>query len=275
MSRRILVPVALLTVFLTAPAAAQERPFPYVLGSRDAVLLPVGLGLSLLGYHFTQGYDPLTAADIAPLTPDDINAFDRPAARSWSPSWGDASDWTLNALLGGAVLSSFVPPAREGRWRNTVTLGTMFAESYLLVTGVTYNTKGLAGRKRPFVYNTNLSVDERLALSDADPQDAHQSFFSGHSAMAFVTATLMSQLFTDVYGRSTTSDIVWVSSLSVASVTAYARVRAGMHYPTDVMVGAAVGTAIGLVVPRLHRVGAPAPFEVTAGPGGVTVRIAH
>jgi len=275
MSRRILLSIALLVASLTPPAAAQERPFPYVLGSRDAGLLPAGLGLSLLGYHFTQRLDSLTAADIAPLRPDDINAFDRPAARYWSPSWGDASDWTLSALLGGAVVASFVPPVREGRWRNTVTLGTMFAESYLLVAGVTYTTKALAGRNRPFVYNTNFSVDERLALSDADPQVARQSFFSGHSAMAFATATLMSQLFTDVYGRSTTSDVLWVSSLSVASVTAYARVKAGMHYPSDVLVGAAVGTAIGLVVPRLHRAGAPPPFEVRAGPGGVTVRIPH
>lgn len=278
MIHRRLLHAVLACVLLASPGAAQERPFPYTLGPRDAVIVPVGLGLSLLGDHVTNDQASLTRAEIAAMSPDDINGFDRTAARNWSPTWADRSDWGRDVSLGAAALVTFAPLAPQvlrGRWRNSVTLGTMFAESYLLLRGATYTAKGLTGRVRPFVRNTSLGVDERLALSDADPQDAQQSFYSGHAAAGFALATLMSTVFTDIHGRSTASNVLWASSLSVAGFTAYARVKAGMHYPSDVLVGAAVGSAIGLAVPWLHRAGKGAPVDVAAGPGGVVVRIRH
>jgi hypothetical protein len=38
----------------------------------------------------------------------------------------------------------------------------------------------------------------------------------------------------------------------LAGTTAQLRVRAGRHYRTDIWVGSAVGTAIGVAVPALH-----------------------
>jgi membrane-associated phospholipid phosphatase len=275
MTPRRLVPVLLAFILLASEVVAQDRPFPYVLRSSDAALLSAGLGLSLLGDRVASGRDALTRADIAPLTPAAINAFDRGAAEAWSPAWGDRSDQGRNALVGAAVLVTFVPLAPrviEGRWRDAVTLGTMFAESYLLLRGATYTAKGLVGRTRPFAYNTTLSVDERLAIADADPQDARQAFYSGHAAAAFALATLMSRVFTDIHGRTAASHVLWASSLSVAGFTAFARVKAGMHYPSDVLVGAAVGTVIGVGVPWLHR-RADRAVSVAAGPGGVAMRV--
>jgi len=257
---------------LAPPAVGQERPFPYSLGTRDAVLVPVGAGLSLLGDRVTSNRDPLTRAEIAGLTSGDVNGLDRTAARSWSSAWGDRSDWTRDLTPAAAAALTFARMF-QGRWRDGATMGVMFAEAYLLLRGVTYTTKGLAGRKRPFLHNESLSVDERLALADDDPQDAYQSFFSGHSSAAFALATMMSTVFTDLHGRSTLSDVLWVSGLSVAGFTAYARVRAGMHYPSDVLVGAAVGTAIGYGVPWLHRVTRSPGVGVSVGPDGLSVRI--
>jgi membrane-associated phospholipid phosphatase len=276
MTLRPLFSAALAFVLLTSPAVAQERPFPYVVGRQDALIVPAGVGLAVLGDHVANREDPLTRVQIAALTPDDVNGFDRTAAGNWSPEWGDRSDWARDALIGSAALVTFVPlvpSVVHGQWRDAAILGTMLGESYLLLRGATYTAKGLAGRTRPFVHNTALTVDERLALSDADPQDAYQSFYSGHSAAAFALATFMSRVFTDIRGRSTTSDVLWASSLSVASLTAYARVKAGMHYPSDVLVGAAVGTAIGLAVPWLHRANGGAAVDVSVGPSGVVVRI--
>ena len=38
-------------------------------------------------------------------------------------------------------------------------------------------------------------------------------------------------------------------------VVAYFRIRAGKHFLTDNLVGYAVGATVGVLVPRLHRVG--------------------
>jgi membrane-associated phospholipid phosphatase len=260
-------------LLLASPAAAQERAFPYEVSRPDVFLLPAAASVSLLGDLVAPAPDPLSRAELEGLSPDDVNAFDRVAARSWSGSWATASDRSRDALLGAAVLVSFAPHVADGRWRDAVTLGVMFTEAALLVEGSTYLAKDLAGRRRPWTHNTSLSVEERLALSAADPLDARRSFFSGHASSAFALATLMSTVFADVHGRSRASDALWAASLSAAALTGLARVKAGMHYPSDVLVGAAVGAAIGRVVPALHRNGRPAPVRVHAGPGGISVTV--
>ncbi|HSW29829.1 MAG TPA: phosphatase PAP2 family protein [Longimicrobiales bacterium] len=274
----ILLSVAAALIVAAAPASAQPapgpgRPFPYEVGRRDMLLLPAAAGVSLLGDLVAPVPDPLGRTELEGLSPDDVNAFDRVAARSWSESWGTASDRGCDALLGAAVLVSFAPQVVDGRWRDAVTLGVMFTEAALLVEGATYLAKDLAGRRRPWTHNTSLSVEERLRLSAADPLDARRSFFSGHAAVAFTLATIMSTVFADVHGRSRASDALWAASLSAAALTGLARVKSGMHYPSDVLVGAAVGAAIGRVVPALHRIDRASPVQVHAGPGGISVTI--
>lgn len=44
-----------------------------------------------------------------------------------------------------------------------------------------------------------------------------------------------------------------ITSLTLAAMTGYARVKAGKHYPTDVIAAAAVGFAIGYLIPTLHK----------------------
>jgi hypothetical protein len=59
-------------------------------------------------------------------------------------------------------------------------------------------------------------------------------------------------------------------SLRVISLTARARVRAGRHYPTDVLVGSVMGISWGLAVPLLHDVRPGVrPVEFLAAGGGV------
>ena len=57
--------------------------------------------------------------------------------------------------------------------------------------------------------------------------------------------------------------LVWGSTMSVAALTAYARVAAGRHFPSDVIVGAIVGSAIGHLIPRSHRLGGDANVHIT------------
>ena len=39
----------------------------------------------------------------------------------------------------------------------------------------------------------------------------------------------------------------------MSTFISYERVRAGQHFPTDVIMGALVGAGIGVLVPHLHR----------------------
>ncbi len=274
--RRCAVVVALLTMLSLTPYSgqAQERSFPYELDGRDKVMVPAGLATTALGVYLLSRGDPITLAEITALDRQNVNGFDRRATFNWSPTWDDRADWTKNTLLASSVLASGLPLVLDGEWSNTVTMGTIFIETFSLLVGVTSITKALAGRTRPYAYNTALTVEERYAIAGPDNASVHRSFVSGHSAMAFTAATLMSTVYADVYGPSTTSKVIWASSLSLASLTAYARVEAGMHFPTDAIVGAAVGSAIGYLIPALHRVGVDHPVSISAGPGSVQIRLA-
>jgi len=41
----------------------------------------------------------------------------------------------------------------------------------------------------------------------------------------------------------------------MASTVGYLRYEAGVHFPTDILIGAIVGSAIGYAIPYLHRAG--------------------
>ncbi|MBB6125968.1 phosphatase PAP2 family protein [Mucilaginibacter lappiensis] len=61
----------------------------------------------------------------------------------------------------------------------------------------------------------------------------NQSFPSGHTSLAFATATTLSMQYKKWY--------VTVPAYAWASSVAYSRMYLGKHYPTDVLAGAAVG----------------------------------
>ena len=83
--------------------------------------------------------------------------------------------------------------------------------------------------------------------------DLGLSFFSGHAAtVAAIGATATYLAFV----RSPNSPRPWITLGAATALTAfvgYERVRAGEHFPTDVIAGSMAGAAIGVLVPHLHR----------------------
>lgn len=268
--------VALVALLYTAVQAgvAQERPFPYEVSDRDWVIGATALGAGSLGIYLVGRLDPITLEEIVALDRQSVNRLDRGTTYNWSTAWQDGSDWPRNVLIGTSLILSGVPLALDGRWDHAATVGTMFVEAAALTAGATYIVKALTKRTRPYAYNTSLTPEERYAIAGANDASIHQSFFSGHTSSAFAAATLMSTIYADVHGPTTGSRILWASSLSLAALTAYARVRGGVHFPTDVFAGAAAGMAIGYLVPALHRRDGQRRLGLSVAPGGVRLRLA-
>ena len=108
-------------------------------------------------------------------------------------------------------------------------------------------SKGSFVRYRPYVYNPDVPLENKLN------SDAKMSFFSNHTMTAFASAVFLSTVYSDYYPRSEWKPYIWASSLLMASVVGYLRYEAGMHFPTDILLGAVVGSAIGYTIPYLHR----------------------
>ncbi len=255
------------------PLQAQVRPFPYALDDRDLVHVPVGLGLAYLGYEITSRVDPPTLDEIAQLQPSDVNGFDRVATQNFSLTAQDRSDYVRNALLGSMVLVSLTPPILGHEWSDAATLGVMSVEVLSFMFGISSIAKALSHRARPYLYNQSATVQERYDFAKDKEGWGYGSFFSGHAASSFAAATFVSIVVSEVYGPSPWSGLIWGAALSAATVVSFARVNGGVHFPTDVLMGAAVGSALGYFVPALHRRPADSALSVSVAPTSVSIRL--
>ncbi len=154
-----------------------------------------------------------------------------------------------NVTWTGALAAPVVfDVARGVDWdtaRRTLIYGEALAVNLALYTGI----KHAVGRPRPYTYSEAADV-QAYALTQGN--DARQSFFSGHSSTTFTAAVSGSWLYAQSSPDVTMRTAVWATSLTLAGATADLRVRAGKHFPSDVLTGAAVGTLIGYGIPRLH-----------------------
>lgn len=241
---------AITLLFLANGLVAKNRTFPYELKNRDYLIFSLRIGTAALGGSLKEDYRSITMEELMRLDRKDVMGFDRRATYNWSPHWSDLSDTFQDFVVIPCLFMVSIPPIFHAKLTETVTVATMLMESYLFLYGFTYLSKAAVGWKRPFVYNAALSVEERKAMAR---DDVFFSFFSGHAAGAFCAATFLSKVMSDIHGNSVWTYLLWGSNLSFAALTAYARVKAGKHYPTDVIAGAAVGFAIGYVVPMLHK----------------------
>jgi membrane-associated phospholipid phosphatase len=135
-------------------------------------------------------------------------------------------------------------------------LGQALLVNAALVTAAKYTVQ----RPIPRVYSGAPAVV-------SSPQD-YRSFYSGHTSSTFAALTAMSMTWTLRHGDTWWP---WVVTAVVGTSVGVERVLAGRHFPSDVVVGAAAGTLVGLAVPWLHsraRLG-PGAVELEPAPGGV------
>ena len=218
--------------------------------------LPI-LGIGLV-FESARLFRPQSQkAFCAPLCPvSDLNALDRTTAGYWSPGWQTASDIGLYAIGVGAATLLFVD---EGFWPG-LNDAVVIAESGLAATAVASMMTLAAGRPRPFLYG------EKAPLSDRNGADAGLSFLSSHAAVSFAIATSTLVAMRRLHPHSRANWIVLGVGGAIATFVATARVLGGMHFISDVVGGAIVGTSLGMIVPSLH--GSPVSIVPVAGDGG-------
>lgn len=207
----------------------------------DGVLTAAGVGLSAsLGAVLSSG----EIRPIAPTAdPGVLVSFDRTAVtQTIDPNASTYSDIGLWTATGFAILDTLLSGLRDGLDAFLVD-GLMYGESTSLTSAMTSVLKITVRRPRPLDYAAESTKDTNMVLS----------FPSGHaSGVASVGATATYLAFV----RSPRSPRPWITlaaSVLLATFVDYERVRAGAHFPTDVVAGSLLGASIGVLVPHMHR----------------------
>lgn len=140
------------------------------------------------------------------------------ARYAWAGEYGGV--WIIAALAG-----ALVDRRRRGRW-------LWAALGVPLTLGMNFCVKVAVRRERPRL--------EGIEAAGAVP--ASLSFPSAHAATSFAGATLIGAL----------APPLRPALYGAAALMAFSRPYLGVHYPSDVLAGAVVGTALGRVLARLQ-----------------------
>lgn len=226
--------------------SAMADAFPYELTRDDDVpLISAASWLGFAAISIQSDMPGLSPDELARLDSRQVNRFDRSATRHWSGRANTASNWLERLLL---PLPALLALSDRGQDEPVTTL-TMYGETVLLTNTTIQLLKGTIRRTRPYAYNTSPQISTRLKQN----KKTRRSFPSGHAANTFAAAVFTGSLFEQMYPRSNYRPLVWSGVLAAAAMTGYLRYTAGRHYPTDIIVGAAIGAAIGYFVSKIHE----------------------
>lgn len=218
------------------------QPYYDISWKTDGILGGIGVVTSGSALIMQSGVQGLTTEEIATLNRADINAFDRGATYNYSAGAQAGGD----ALMFASFIMPVLPLVDKNMKADQGKILLMYAEALLLNNGITQLTKAITLRTRPYVYNENVPMDEKTLTK------ARYSFYSGHvstvSSLSFATASILNQY----YRKRKFMPFVWSAAVLLPAATGYLRVRAGKHFPTDVIFGYATGAIIGVLVPNLH-----------------------
>ena len=188
--------------------------------------------------------DKITLMDLPLRDPENLWSIDRGATNNYSPSAQRLSDVFL--------YSSFLLPISHYaglKCRDEgFVIGGMALEAFFINDGTTNILKALTKRFRPFTYNQDLPVEDKLTSG------ARYSFASGHASNTAALGFFSAKVFSDLYPHSKWKPVIWTLGITLPAATAYLRYKAGKHFPTDVIAGYILGASVGYLVPHFHKV---------------------
>lgn len=142
------------------------------------------------------------------------------------------------------ILAAIFLIFKEKKWRDKIYFFSFFALSLILSRGIVAEIiKFFIARPRPFL------ILEIQPLVKYDAYDVNMSFPSGHAAFYFALAFAV-LLFYFKKEKSPKSKMGnWF--LGGAVLISVARVFAGIHWPSDILIGAAIGIVSAYIVKRV------------------------
>ncbi len=142
----------------------------------------------------------------------------------------DIGFWTCAIISGLSAI--------DGQKRIDWNYANLLVQNTLITANLTQTVKVLTGRERPSKWDMN---------------DDYHSFFSGHSSLTASAAATSLYYAYQVENAPTHAKVLGWTAAGLSLATGIMRIEAGKHYPSDVIVGWAIGTGIALLNAHIHR----------------------
>ena len=172
-----------------------------------------------------------------------ISQFDRVAISNYSLAAKNTSDYMGYTSFALPLVFLLNPASKADIGKITLIWGEVIA----INAGLTGLSKHAFKRPRPYVYSTQTGTYPKSTHS------AQSSFVSGHTSVMASNMFFFARTFATYFPESKLKPYVWGISVLAPAVMGHLRVKAGVHYPTDILAGYALGAGIGLLVPALHK----------------------
>ena len=204
-------------LFCTAMVSAQTDSVSIMMADKPQMVLPVDMNITTSQFNKNRLHHtfslalPVAAVGFAMMPAD--HAIRNRVVNGMSGFHTSVDDYIQYAPLATQLALSLggVQGRSKNRWQVLVTDAMAAAMMATIVNGMKYG------------------------IDRTRPNGGHGSFPSGHTATAFMGATLLAH----EYGHKS----VWIpiAGYSVATATGVLRILNNKHYASDVLVGAAIG----------------------------------
>ncbi len=220
-------------------------PETYKISYRPEVpITVVAAGITLLNFSGISKKSNSTESQIENLDKANIPFFDRWTVHEYSNQMDQASYIPFYVAIPLPLLCLADKKMRKDFWK----IGYLYLEA-LTATGVVYSTAvNLTNRYRPFTYNKESPM--YLAVQS----NSKKSFFAGHVALVATSTFFMAKVYADYHPDSKLKWVFYAGAGAMTAATGIMRNLAGMHFLSDVLLGATVGTLSGIFVPGLHKI---------------------
>jgi hypothetical protein len=211
----------------------------------------VGAIANILGIPESQNKEEITPSEIQALNTSDINSIDSWALKQDPSKRSAYENYSSYALVSSAVLPVLLMSDKQIRqdWFN---IALMYAETMSITTNIyewSFLGPTFQNKFRPITYYNQLTYQQRNSGANRN------SFYSGHVAAAAAATFFMAKVYSDYNpGIGDNKYLLYGAATIPPLILGYFRVKALMHFPSDVMAGLGIGALCGILIPEFHRI---------------------
>jgi membrane-associated phospholipid phosphatase len=214
-------------------------------------ILSVGMVTNFLGIQPVLHKEEVSQLEIQALNKGILNGIDSWALKQ-DPSQMDAfelySDYTVMTSVALPALLFFDKQIRRD-WLDVL---LMYMETMSITPNIyewSFLGPTFQNRLRPVTYYDQLTYEQKKAGNNRN------SFYSGHVATVAASTFFMVKVYSDYNpGIGDNKYLLYAAATIPPLVLGYFRVKALKHFPSDIMVGIAVGALCGIIIPEFHRI---------------------